>query len=81
MAVKPGDDFFRYADGAWLAKTTIPADKTSFGAFDILADRSEAQVHAILEAAAAKGGSTATAEGKIGAAYRAFMDEATIEKR
>jgi len=79
--VKPGDSFFDYANGAWVARTTIPADKTSFGAFDMLADLSEQRVHTILDAAAAKGGPATTPEGKVGAAYRAYMDEALIEQK
>ncbi len=80
-AVKPGDDFFLYANGTWLKNTAIPADKTGYGAFDMLFDVSEANVHDILETAAAKRGPTTTTEGKVGAAYRAFMDEAGIEAR
>ena len=78
--VKPGDDFFTYANGAWQTRTAIPADKTSWGAFNILADLSEARVHAILEQAAASHAAATTPEGKIGAIYSAFMDEATVEK-
>ena len=47
--VKPGDDFFKYVNGAWLAKTQIPADKTAYGAFAVLGDLSEARVHALLD--------------------------------
>ena len=79
MSVKPGDNFFTYANGTWMKKTEIPADKTSYGAFDTLADLSEARVHAIAEDAAAKHGSASTTEGKVGAAYAAFMDEKRID--
>ena len=48
-AVKPGDDFFKYVNGTWVASTQIPPDKVRFGAFDILADLSETRVHALLE--------------------------------
>ena len=37
-SVKPGDDFFSYANGTWLKKTEIPADKSGYGAGAILAD-------------------------------------------
>ena len=43
-AVKPGDDFFMYASGNWYDNYEMPADKTSFGAFAALAERSEEQV-------------------------------------
>ena len=78
MSVKPGDNFFTYANGTWMKRTEIPADKTSYGAFDTLADLSEARVHAIAQDAAAKHGSTATTEGKVGAAWTAFMDEGRV---
>jgi putative endopeptidase len=78
---KPGDSFFDYANGAWDARTVIPADKARFGAFDALRDRTEDQVQAIINDAAKSGASPATDEGKIGALYNAFMDEARIEQR
>lgn len=31
--VRPGDDFFRYANGGWIAKSSIPADMGSWGSF------------------------------------------------
>ena len=33
-SVKPGNDFFRYVDGRWLATEKIPADRTTWGSFD-----------------------------------------------
>ncbi len=69
--IKPGDDFFRFANGTYLARTEIPADRTRFGNFDALTVLSEARVHAILEGA--------DKSSKIGAFYGAFMDEARIE--
>ena len=32
MSVKPGDNFYEYANGNWLKKNEIPASKTSWGA-------------------------------------------------
>ena len=76
-AIRPGNDFFGYADGAAVSGIVIPPDRSSYGAFVQLAELSEARVHSILDRAAA----TAPAEPssspeKIGAFYRAFMDEA-----
>lgn len=48
-SVKPGDDFFRFVNGTWTATTQIPPDKTSFGAFVMLRDLSEARVRGILD--------------------------------
>jgi putative endopeptidase len=74
-AVAPGDDFYAYADGTWARTTAIPADKSSFGAFDVLADRSRDRTRGILEAAARTRGS------KIGTAYATYLDTAAIEKK
>ena len=49
LSVKPGDDFFRYANGKWADRTDIPADRTSYGYFDKLAELSENRLHAILD--------------------------------
>ena len=80
-SVKPGDDFFKYVNGKWAATAQIPPDKTSYGAFAVLTDLSEARVHALLDKWAAdktlKAGSD---EAKVTAIYRTFLDEATADK-
>ncbi len=80
-AVKPGDDFNAFANGTYIDGLKIPADQTRYGSFNILRDLSEARVHAILDEAAAKTTDAApkTSPGKIGAAYKAFMDEGRAE--
>ena len=80
-SVKPGDDFFKYVNGTWAAKTQIPADKTGYGAFAVLGDLSEARVHALLDRwAADKSLKAGSDEAKVAAIYRTFLDEATAEK-
>jgi putative endopeptidase len=79
-AVKPGDSFFEYANGAWVARTAIPADKSRYGMFDALNDRTLERVHAIVTDAARSGAAPDTDTGKIGALYSSFMDEARIER-
>jgi putative endopeptidase len=78
-SVKPGDDFFQFANGKWAERTEIPPDRTRFGNFDKLAVLSEARTHAILEDAAVGKLSDPDAA-KIAAGYKAFMDEALAEK-
>ena len=78
-SVKPGDDFFKFANGKWTERTEIPSDQTRYGNFNILRDLSQARVHAILEDAAA-GKLDDPDAAKIGAGYAAFMDEALAEK-
>jgi putative endopeptidase len=75
----PGDSFFDFASGRWDARTAIPADKFRFGVFDSLTDKTQEQLRAIIEEAA-KSPSPNTDGGKIGALYRAFMDEVRIEQ-
>ena len=73
-SVKPGDDFFKYANGGWDVRTPIPADRTGYGLDYVLADQAEqaANCAASLKRAP-KAGRSATA--KIHAAYAAFMDQ------
>ncbi len=73
-SVKPGDNFFKYVNGAWLNKTEIPADKSSYGSFTVLRDLSDDRVKVIIEASAAKNASAGSEEQKIGDFYAAFMD-------
>ena len=81
-SVKPGDDFFRYANGKWAATTQIPAEKSSYGASAILRDLSEARERALLDRwAADKGLTPGSEEAKVASIYRTFLDEATAEKR
>jgi putative endopeptidase len=78
-AVKPGDDFFQYANGTYLAHTEIPADRTRFGNFDVLSVLSENRVRNILDEASKHPGASPEAQ-KIGAYYKAYMDEGRIER-
>ncbi|HYM29146.1 MAG TPA: M13 family metallopeptidase [Steroidobacteraceae bacterium] len=78
-AVKPGDDFFAYANGRWYDAFAIPADKSSYGAFDRLDELSKQRVRGIIEVAAAAHAPAGTPEQQIGDYYAAFMDEAAIE--
>ena len=48
-SVKPGDDFFNYAGGTWYKNFDMPSDKTRYGAFDKLAERSETQIKKLVE--------------------------------
>lgn len=50
-SVKPGDNFDRFVNGTWAKNNKIPADKASYGAFDMLYDKSQKDVKAIIEEA------------------------------
>jgi len=80
-SVKPGDDFYRYANGEWIARTEIPADRAGIGVFSVLADRSSKNVAAIIEEAAKSKAPDGSNEQKIADLYNAFMDETAIDTR
>jgi putative endopeptidase len=80
-STKPGDDFFQYANGAYLARTPIPADRPSATRRLEMTDRTDQQLKTLLEEAANRVGEQPTdLKGKVGAFYASFMDEATIER-
>ena len=78
-AVKPGDDFFMYASGTWYDTYVMPADKTRYGAFSGLAERSEERVKEIIEEIAARDDLNAE-EQLIADFYNAYMDTETLNK-
>lgn len=78
---KPGDDFFRYANGAWLDRTQIPSDKAAYSMRIIMTDLTEQRLRDLLEAAGSKAtDNPAALEENAGAFYRSFMDEARVEQ-
>ena len=72
LAVKPGDDFQRYAAGKWLDTHEIPADKSQNGIGSELADRNQEQLRAIVM--------SAPKDSQLGAFYASYMDEARLEQ-
>ena len=78
-AVKPGDDFYNYANGRFLDELQIPADKSRYGLDYIMSDTAERQVRAILESTQAPAGSDAADAIKTRALYHAFMDQGRID--
>ena len=59
-SVKPGDDFFRYVNGKWLATAKIPDDRPADGAFYMLRDKSLADVRVLVEGLAKEDAATGT---------------------
>jgi len=53
LSVKPQDDFYRYANGSWIRKSSIPPDHSSWGSWDEAVERNRAILKGILEKAAA----------------------------
>ncbi len=81
LSVKPGDDFYKFVNGQWDAKTEIPADRSSWGGFAVLRDLSDQRTRAIIEESAKQNAPAGTVAQKVGDFYASFMDEAAIEAR
>ncbi|HUJ59772.1 MAG TPA: M13 family metallopeptidase [Kofleriaceae bacterium] len=79
-SVKPGDDFFRYANGKWLASAVIPPDRTSAGAFQDLQILSEDRMKELARELDATPPDKLDDEGrKLRDLYDAFEDTRRIE--
>ncbi len=74
-SVKPGDNFYDYANGAWQKNTVIPQDRASYGMFHKLQDLSLERTRGILEEAEKQ------PDSKIGLFYASFMDEAAVNAK
>src|SRR5438128_4241590 len=74
-ATKPGDDFFRFANGTWIDKTQIPPDKPAYSLRLAMSDLTEQRLHQIMDESAAKDEKKVTLEARVGAFYHSFMDE------
>jgi len=79
--IKPGDDFWTYANGAWDKRTPIPADKGSVGYGALLTDEAEANVRKILDDMAANPSVYGPTGKQVGDFYASWMDEAGIEAK
>ena len=81
-SIRPQDDFFDHINAQWIAANEIPEDRTRYGIFNVVFDRTELQVRALIEAAAAKtaAGEASSEEARIGAVYLSFMDEDQVNR-
>jgi putative endopeptidase len=78
-AVRPGDNFYLYANGGFIARTKLPEDRAAIGVFSVLSDRSFKQTASIIEDASKSNAPAGSNERKIADLYRSYMDEAAIE--
>ena len=76
--VRAADDFYNFVNGKWLATTTIPEDKASWGPVGVLRQESQERQRKLIEEAAASTAGSAEAR-KVGDLYKSFMDEARLE--
>src|SRR5579883_432302 len=80
-SVKPGDDFYLYANGNWIKRTEIPADRGGVGVFTALADLSNKRTADLIEEAAKSSAPAGSGSRKIADLYNSYMDEAGIESK
>jgi putative endopeptidase len=78
-SVRPGDDFFAYADGGWVKVARIPADRSTYNTFAALREVANGRTAAIIEAASKSNAPEGSDVRKIADYYASFMDEAAIE--
>ncbi len=74
----PCTDFVGYVDGKWLAANEIPADRTTWGGFEMLDERATGIQRQLAEQAAARKDATGV-DKIVGDLYATGMDEAAIE--
>ncbi|MEL6105488.1 MAG: M13 family metallopeptidase [Planctomycetota bacterium] len=72
--VRPGDNFYLYANELWLDGTEIPADKSNYGIFTVLDDQTRMQVRKLIEKAAQTEAEMGTPAQKVGDLYNSVLD-------
>lgn len=80
-AIKPGDDFYLYANGNWIKRTEIPGDRPGIGVFSALADLSNKRTADLIEEAAKSSAPASSGQRKIADLYNSYMDESGIESK
>ncbi len=75
---RPGDDFFRFANGRWLDSYELPADRSTYGSFSVLADRSDERVKIIITDLTSIEAAQASMGQKISDYYLSYMDTAAL---
>ena len=78
LSVKPGDNFYLFANGGWLQNNPVPASKTRWGSFDVLREESSQRMRLLLEQAQTNR-STNRINQMVGDFYASGMDSAGIE--
>jgi putative endopeptidase len=80
-SVKPGDDFYRYANGGWLKTVVVPAGQPNYGTSAMFVEKTNDRVRSLIQEAAAAHAGKSTAAQKVGDYYASFMDEKDIETK
>ena len=77
---RPGDDFFRFANGRWLDTYELPADRSNYGSFSVLGDRSNERVRTIITDLTSIEPAQDTMEKKVSDYYLSYMNTETLDE-
>lgn len=81
QSLSPGDDFYEYVNQGWLDKTEIPGDRSDYGTFTVLSDRTQEQVRGLIESAAKEDAAVGTDTQKVGDFFNSVIDTVTRNER
>jgi predicted metalloendopeptidase len=79
--VRPGNDFYRFVNGGWLARTEIPADRSSYGSFNMADEQVQPRLRALVKDAVAGEAKAGSDQRKIADYYTAYLDQDAIDAR
>lgn len=79
-SVKPGDDFYNFANGAWMKQTQIPADRSSVGGFYIADQERERQSRELIAEILKSNPAAGSNEARIANYYKAYLDNDSIDR-
>ncbi len=80
-SVKPGDDFYAYANGTWMKNSEIPADRGSIGSFLITQEELEKRMDGLMADIGKSDAEAGTGERLLADYAKAYMDQAGIDQR
>ncbi|WP_174286227.1 M13 family metallopeptidase [Sphingomonas bacterium] len=80
-AIKPGDDFWSFANGGWDKRTPFPADRPMAGAFIDVVDGIDIQVRSILDDVSAHSATFGQVGQQVGGFYASWMNTAALERK
>jgi predicted metalloendopeptidase len=80
-SIKPGDNFYHYANGGWLKTAAIPAGQPSYDSRVTITEKTAQRVSNLIQEAAAAHAANGSAAQKVGDYYAGYLDEAAIESK
>ena len=80
-SVKPGDDFYRFANGDWIKRTEIPPDRAAVDVFTKLADLSNKRTNDLINEIAKSNAAAGSGERKVADLFNSYMNESAIESK